>query len=68
MKIIVVQIAMTGDSENGITTEYLDNQGRVWYDGGMMIDDIDNPSYKKWQTIWKLLSLPDEPNVKKETK
>lgn len=61
-KIKVVQIAYMGDDD---PTEYLDDKGRVWYDGGYTEkydEDAIKHSYKtRWVTVWKQIDLPDEP-------
>jgi hypothetical protein len=55
-KIKIIQIALATDSENGLYGEYLDDQGRVWYQHSERDDG------NEWITNWKQLELPDEPN------
>lgn len=67
-KIKVVQIAMAGAGDGAGSTEwdfhYLDDKGRVWYDGGHIekYDKKSDNSYKtRWITEWKQIDLPNDP-------
>lgn len=59
-KVKIVQIALS-ESEDTSRAEYLDDKGRVWYDGGRVVIDDAHPSTRRWQSEWKQLELPDEP-------
>lgn len=61
-KIKVVQIAKGYDPDGSENTEYLDDQGRVWYATGHWHYPNENSSDGRvWVTDWKQLELPDEP-------
>jgi len=64
VKIKVAQICSMGDE----APLFLDDKGRVWYDGEHMEtyhekSEYAHPDNKKtrWITEWKQLELPDEP-------
>lgn len=63
-KVRIVQIAYMGDDGR---TEYLDNQGRIWYDDGINVVDHDHSTSTdvryKWQPKWKQVELPEEPEL-----
>lgn len=65
----IVQIAMASDSENGLYAEYLDDQGRIWYQSGHWKyadgndSDQSRPADQTWVPEWKQLDLPEEPTV-----
>lgn len=57
MKIKIVQIVMAASQEE-FDYQYLDDQGRVWYQAGHW-DRQEVP--RNWVSEWKLLELPEEP-------
>lgn len=62
MKIKVIQIAM-GGGEDDAYAEYLDDKGRVWYQGGHW-EEGTNPHRtdgRTWVTEWMQVELPEEP-------
>lgn len=59
-KIRVTQIALTSTDDGDIYGEYLDTEGRVWYQTGHL-DNPDDRERRKWVPEWKQLELPDEP-------
>jgi hypothetical protein len=63
VKIKIVQIAPA--SLEGDRHQYLDDKGRVWYDGGHTEKyDQKEGSYKiRWVTEWKQIELPGEPET-----
>lgn len=68
-KVHIVQIAKASDADGNIDTEYLDNYGRVWYDGGHLEKyDVTATSHKsRWVTEWKQLEMPDDPDEHTDT-
>lgn len=52
-KVKIVQISVTSN-ETDTYSEYLDDQGRVWY----QIREYQEGNYKY---VWKQLDLPEEP-------
>lgn len=66
-KVKIVQIAYMGD---GGRTEYLDDQGRVWFDNGHYEDvaEVTEKTTKReytrtWVPQWMLVDLPNESDV-----
>lgn len=66
-KIKVIQIAMAAspDGAGGSDSyaEYLDDQGRVWYQGGKWVYPEGSVSEQErtWQVEWFQVELPEEP-------
>jgi hypothetical protein len=62
-KIKIVQIALTAtcdvSGDRIETAEYLDDEGRVWYQDGHW-ENYDNETDHKWVVEWKQVELPDE--------
>jgi hypothetical protein len=64
-KVKIVQIAVAMNDQD-TSLSYLDDKGRVWYDGGHLencpIDENNTDGTKmRWVTEWKQVDLPDEP-------
>lgn len=62
IKIVQMTLAVASDSVNGFEerSEYLDDQGRVWYQDGHR-ETLPGDTDPTWITEWKQLELPDEP-------
>ena len=64
-KVKIIQIAkVSGDRET--SSEYLDDQGRVWYQTGRWVTK-DGEADRTWVTEWHQLDLPDVPQEKADT-
>jgi len=60
-KVKIVQVAVTSD-DSSMDMYFLDDKGRVWYDGGHMEQDTNNNvTHSKWVTEWKQVDLPEQP-------
>lgn len=67
IKVIQIALAAAGDGLGGSDTqaEYLDDQGRVWYQGGKWVYPEGSTSEKDrtWQAEWHQLELPEDPTA-----
>lgn len=56
-KIKVVQVAISPD---GSTEYFIDDKGRVWYDGGYA--EFDEDLKHVWVPGWRQVDLPEDPD------
>lgn len=57
-KIKVVQVVISPDNS---TDYFIDDKGRVWYDGGHAETYIDETKHR-WIADWKQIELPEDPD------
>ena len=58
-KIRIVQLAITSVGNEEVA-QYLDDKGRVWYEGGHW-ETLAGEADRTWIPKWYQLDLPDEP-------
>lgn len=65
IKVIQIAVAASSDGAGGSDSyaEYLDDQGRVWFQTGKFVypEGSISESEKFWQTEWQQVDLPEEP-------
>lgn len=69
-KVRIVQISACFDNDGNSGSEYLDDEGRVWYMSGRWEKDgkPSNEEGRQWVNTWFQLDLPDDPGSSEKGK